>query len=120
MGNIIKSYVPLSGLLAIMALGTVILKKNEILAKRLSGKLSKIWVWAELLLFILVGAAVDISYIGNAGFLAVIIILFALMIRMLGVFVCLFKTRFNAKEKLFCAISYLPKATVQAAIGSIP
>lgn len=118
--DIIKNYIPLSGLLAVMALGATILKKHEVLAKRLSGKFSKIWVAAELLLFVLVGAAVDISYIGNAGIFAVVLILTALLIRMLGVFVCLIRTKLSMKEKLFCAVSYLPKATVQAAIGGIP
>ena len=118
--DILQNYIPLSGLLAIMSLGAVMLKKYEVLAKRLTVKFSKIWVGAELLLFVLVGAAVDISYTGNIGFGAVITILYALVIRMSGVFVCLLKTKFSIKEKLFCAVSYLPKATVQAAIGGIP
>ena len=116
----IKSYVPMSGLLAVMALGGTILKQYKVLAKCLSGKLSKIWVGAELLLFVLVGAAVNISYLKGAGFVAVAFILTALVFRICGVFVCLVKTKLTIKEKLFCSISYLPKATVQAAIGSIP
>jgi NhaP-type Na+/H+ or K+/H+ antiporter len=116
----IKAYVPMSGLLAVMALGGTILKQYDILAKRLSGKFSKIWVAAELMLFILVGATVDISYAAKAGFAAVALIFIALLIRICGVFFCLAKTPINAKERLFCAIAYLPKATVQAAIGGLP
>ncbi len=116
----VKGYVPVSGLLAVIALGCTILKKNAALAKRISGKYSKIWVAAELLLFVLLGAAVDISSIANAGFQAVCLIFTALIFRMAGVFICLIKTKLNKKERLFAAISYLPKATVQAAIGGIP
>jgi NhaP-type Na+/H+ or K+/H+ antiporter len=116
----IKTYVPMSGLLAVMALGGTILKQYDILAKRLSGKFSKIWVAAELMLFILVGATVDISYAATAGFAAVALIFIALLIRVCGVFFCLVKTPITAKERLFCAIAYLPKATVQAAIGGLP
>lgn len=116
----IKAYVPMSGLLAVMALGGTLLKQYDILAKRLSGKFSKIWVAAELMLFILVGATVDISYAAKAGFIAVALIFIALLIRICGVFICLAKTPISAKERLFCAIAYLPKATVQAAIGGLP
>lgn len=118
--DVVKVYIPVSGLLAVMALGGTILKKYEVLAKRISVKYSKVWVGAELLLFVLVGAVVEVSYIGSAGIMAVILIILALFFRMIGVFVCLLKTNLNKKEKIFCAISYLPKATVQAAIGSIP
>jgi NhaP-type Na+/H+ or K+/H+ antiporter len=116
----LSAYVSVSGLLAVMALGCTILKRYGILAKRLSGKFSKIWVMAELLLFVLVGATVDISYALEAGIFAVALILFALLIRMCGVGVCLVKTHLNTKERLFCAVAYLPKATVQAAIGGLP
>lgn len=116
----VKAYVPMSGLLAVMALGGTILKKYEILAKRLSNKFSKVWVGAEILLFVLVGAAVDIRFVSDAGLMAVILILSALIFRICGVYICLIKTKLTNREKLFCAISYLPKATVQAAIGSIP
>ncbi len=116
----IKAYVPMSGLLAVMALGGTILKQYDILAKRLSGKFSKIWVAAELMLFVLVGATVYISYAAKAGISAVALIFIALSIRICGVFVCLFRTKLNVKERLFCAIAYLPKATVQAAIGGLP
>ncbi len=116
----VASYVPLSALLAVMALGGTILKLNEPLARRLSGKYSKLWLAAELLLFVLVGAAVDIGYVGQAGFTAVCLILLSLSARSIGVFLCLIKTRLNGKERLFSALSYWPKATVQAAIGGIP
>lgn len=116
----LKAYIPISGLLAVMALGGTILKKYDVLAKRISGKYSKIWVAAELLLFVLIGAAVDVGYIGNAGVMAVCLILASLVFRMAGVFLCLLKTKMNQKERLFSAISYLPKATVQAAMGGIP
>lgn len=116
----VKAYIPMSGLLAVMALGGTILKKYEVLAKRLSNKFSKVWVGAEILLFVLVGAAVDIRFVSDAGLMAVILILSALIFRICGVYICLIKTKLTNKEKLFCAIAYLPKATVQAAIGSIP
>ena len=118
--NAVKNQVPVSGLLAVMALGGTILKQYEPLAKRLSGKYAKIWVGAELLLFVLVGAAVDVRFIGNAGVSAVALIFIALLFRMTGVFICLLKTKLNMKERLFSAVAYLPKATVQAAIGGIP
>lgn len=116
----VSEYVPVSGLLAVMALGGTILKQYDVLARRLSVKYSKIWVAAELVLFVLVGAAVDISFISNAGIMAVCLILAALLVRMAGVYVCMIGTPLLGKERLFTAISYLPKATVQAAIGGIP
>ncbi|GHV74656.1 potassium transporter [Spirochaetia bacterium] len=118
--NRVKEYIPISGLLAVMALGCTILKKYEVPAKRLSGKLSKMWVPAELLLFVLVGATVDISYAAKAGLSVLALIFIALLIRMCGVFVCVIKTPLTMRERLFCSAAYLPKATVQAAIGSIP
>ncbi|MDR0952356.1 MAG: cation:proton antiporter [Oscillospiraceae bacterium] len=116
----IKRFVPMSGLLAVMALGCTILKTNPLTANRLSNKFSKIWVAAELMLFVLVGAAVDISYALNAGLLALLLIFIALCFRLCGVFTSLVKSPLNRKERLFCAVSYLPKATVQAAIGGLP
>ncbi|MBP7174697.1 MAG: cation:proton antiporter [Thermoclostridium sp.] len=116
----VKAYVLMSGLLAVMAMGGTILKQYDILAKRLSGKFSKIWVAAELMLFVLVGATVDISYAAKAGMAAVVLIIIVLSIRICGVFTCTVRTKLNLKEKLFCAIAYLPKATVQAAIGGLP
>lgn len=116
----LKPYMPLSGLLAVMALGGTILQRYDVLAKRLMGRFSRIWVGAEILLFVLVGAAVDINYLSDAGIKFIILILCALLLRILGVQLSLLKTPLNTKERLFCSIAYLPKATVQAAIGAIP
>jgi NhaP-type Na+/H+ or K+/H+ antiporter len=116
----VKVYVPMSGLLAVMALGGTVLKQSNILAKRLSDKFSKIWVAAEIMLFVLVGATVDISYTAKAGIAAILLLFIALAIRICGVFICLVKTKLNIRERIFCAIAYLPKATVQAAIGGLP
>lgn len=118
--DLLSKVIPLSGLLAVIALGAVILKQYEPLAKRLVGKFSKIWVGFEILLFVLVGAAVDIRALSGAGFSLVLLILLALFIRVLGVYLSLYKSKLNRKEKLFTSIAYLPKATVQAAIGSVP
>lgn len=116
----ISSYISISGLIGVMALGATILQKYNVLAKRISLKFNKLWVGAEIFLFVLVGATVNIHYIGKTGILAVLLIFCALIFRLMGVFICLIKTSLSNKEKLFCAISYTPKATVQAAIGSIP
>lgn len=116
----IKEAVPLSGLLAVMALGGTIYRQYGNLAKRLSVKYEKVWIGAELLLFVLVGAAVDIRSLASVGAAAAALIALALAFRMVGVALCLVKTKLNRKERLFTAISYLPKATVQAAIGGIP
>ena len=116
----IKAYVPMSGLLSVMALGGTVLKQYDTFARRLSDRLSKIWVAAELMLFVLVGAALDISYAAQAGVSVVALIFAALAIRICGVFVSLLRTKLSKKERLFCAVSYLPKATVQAAIGGLP
>jgi len=118
--RVLKGIVPISGLLAVMALGATLLKTYDALAVRLSGKFSKLWVGAEILLFVLVGATVNIEYALGAGLAAIAVILLALLFRMLGVFVCMIKTPLTTKERLFCMIAYLPKATVQAAIGSLP
>lgn len=120
MEDFISPFVPVSGLIAVMAMGATLLKTYEVLAKRLKGKFSKIWVGAEILLFVLVGAAVNINYLASAGLGAVVLILLALVIRIIGVQFCLLKTALNTKERLFCSIAYIPKATVQAAIGAIP
>lgn len=112
--------VPFSGLLAVMSLGAALQKRRQVVAVRLSAKFSKLWVGAEILLFVLVGATVDLNYALAAGGAAVLTLLGALAFRMAGVFLCLLGTRLNGKERLFCMIAYLPKATVQAAIGSVP
>lgn len=116
----LEGMIPISGLLAVMALGATVLKQYEIVAKRLSNKFNKLWVAAELLLFVLVGAEVNISYALNTGAIAVVLIGGALVFRALGVYVCLIKTKLNKKERTFCTIAYMPKATVQAAIGALP
>ena len=115
-----STIVPFSALIAVMAIGIALQRKREIVAKRLSVKFNKIWVMAEIVLFVLVGATVDIKYAVSAGVLSIILILGVLIFRMLGVFLCLVKTELTIKEKLFCMIAYTPKATVQAAIGGIP
>lgn len=118
--KLIAPFVAFSGLLAIIAMGMTIATRYEILAKRISGKFTKLWVIAEMLLFVMVGAAVDISFFLANIWLALALIFSALTIRFIGVMICLIRTRFNCKERLFAGISYLPKATVQAAIGGIP
>lgn len=118
--DFLKPFFPVSGLLAVMSLGCSILRSYEILAKRLMGKFSKIWVGAEILLFVLVGAQVDISYLAGAGISSVLLILAALSLRIIGVSLSLAGTNLSLKERLFCSIAYIPKATVQAAIGAVP
>jgi NhaP-type Na+/H+ or K+/H+ antiporter len=115
-----KGIIAISGLLAIMSIGITLLKKYQKLALRLSTKFTKLWVAAEILLFVLVGATVDIHYAFSAGLSALLVIVIALAFRMLGVALCLIGTSLHWKERLFCMIAYLPKATVQAAIGGIP
>lgn len=109
-----------SSLIAIMFLGVGLQRKRNEAAKRLSAKFSKLWVAAEVFLFVLVGATVNIGYLGNVGVKALLVIIGALVFRMLGVFVCLLGTKLSSKEKLFAMMAYTPKATVQAAIGGIP
>lgn len=116
----LNGILPVSGLLAILSMGIMIYRKDGLSAKQLSMQYNKLWVAAEILLFVLVGAAVDLSYATKAGTSAVIIVLCALIFRMVGVFICLLKTNLLKKEKLFCMVAYTPKATVQAAIGAIP
>ena len=109
-----------SALIAIMFIGIGLQKKRETVAKRLSVKYGKLWVAAEVFLFVLVGATVNIGYLGKVGVKALIVIIGALVFRMFGVFVCLLGTSLKRKERLFAMLAYTPKATVQAAIGGIP
>ena len=109
-----------SSLIAIMFLGVGLQKKREEVAKRLSAKFGKLWVAAEVFLFVLVGATVNIGFLGNVGVKALLVIIGALAFRMLGVFVCLLGTKLSSKERFFAMMAYTPKATVQAAIGGIP
>lgn len=116
----ITGVISFSGLLAIMAMGGAIKKFKKEVAIRLSTKFSKLWIASELILFVLVGASVNINYLGSTGILAIILIFGVLIFRMFGVFLSLIGTNLNKKERLFSMIAYCPKATVQAAIGSIP
>ena len=111
---------PIASLLGIMTMGFIILEKYPILAKRLSTKFNKIWVFSEIILFVLIGAAVNIEVIFSSSSVGVIIVLIGLIGRMLGVGVSLFGSNLNKKERLFCGLSYIPKATVQAAISGTP
>lgn len=109
-----------SSLIAVMFIGIAMQKKNGEDARILSGKFNELWKGAEVILFVLVGACVDISHLANAGASVLLLLAGALVFRMLGVWVCLLKTALSGREKLFCMLSYTPKATVQAAIGGIP
>ena len=117
----LKGIVSVSGLLAVMSMACILkIKSPEKVTKRLSAKFGKLWIAAEAILFVLVGAAVDIRCAVQAGAAAVLMIALALLFRAVGVSICMLGTGLNRKERLFCVIAYLPKATVQAAIGSVP
>lgn len=116
----LEGIIPLSGLLAIMSMGIIIRQTYSELAVRISQKYNKLWVAAEVLLFVLVGAIVDLKYVTQAGIIALLIVVGAMVFRMVGVFCCMLGTKLNRKEKLFCMLAYTPKATVQAAIGGLP
>ncbi len=119
--SIAKPYVAVSGLLAVVAMACVIkLKAGKSVSVRLSEKFGKLWIGAEVMLFVLVGAAVDVRYTLTAGVSALAMIFIALTFRAVGVCLCLTGTELNARERAFCVIAYLPKATIQAAIGSVP
>lgn len=114
----LKKYIAVSGLLAVVAMACTVKIKGH--SGGLSEKFGKLWIPSEIILFVLVGAAVDIRYTVTAGINAVIMIFVALLFRTVGVLLCTVKTNFSIKERIFCVIAYLPKATVQAAIGSVP
>lgn len=116
----LEGTVPVSGLLAVMAVGVVLLEKHEAAVHRLSPKFEKIWVVAQILLFVLVGAQVNISVAWRAGLAGLAVIFGALVLRCAGVWLSLIGSGLNPKEKLFCVLAYIPKATVQAAIGAVP
>lgn len=116
----LNTVITFSALIAIMFIGVALQKFKKETADRISAKYSKLWVGAEVFLFVLVGAAVNIGYLGYVGIKALIVIIGALLFRMAGVFVCLLGTKFNGGEKIFTMMAYTPKATVQAAIGGIP
>lgn len=117
----VKPCVSVSGLLAVVSMACVLkLRSEKTVTKRLSEKFGKLWLAAEVILFVLVGAAVDIRYTLEAGIMAVLMIFLTLVFRAAGVALCLVKTPLSFKERMFCVVAYLPKATVQAAIGSVP
>ena len=117
----LEPFLSISGLLAVMSMALVLAMQSvDEVVVRLQEKFGKLWLAAEVILFVLVGAAVNIRYTLHAGLGAIALILIALFIRSIGVWLCTVGTVFNQKERLFCALSYLPKATVQAAIGSVP
>ena len=118
--NLISEYVPFSGLLAVISMGAMLYRNHKVCAEKLSARYSKLWIAAEILLFVLVGATVDLQFVVKSGGMIVAVITIALIFRMMGVFLCVIKTKLNYKERLFCMIAYTPKATVQAAIGGIP
>lgn len=118
--NRLEGIVPVSGLLAIMSMGIIINQKYDVLAKRISVKYNKLWLGSEIFLFVLVGIAVDLKYALAAGVVVILLVILALLFRMMGVAVSLVKTKLNKKECLFCMVAYTPKATVQAALGTVP
>lgn len=119
--KLLEGKIDISGLLAVMSMACVVaLKTRKEVSSDLSSKFGKLWIAAEVMLFVLVGAAVDIRYTLKAGFPAIALILLSLLFRSVGVLLCLIGTNLNSKEKLYCVFAYLPKATVQAAIGSVP
>lgn len=116
----LKNSIEIAGLLGVMTIGFIILEKRPEVAKRLAQKFNKIWIFAEILLFVLVGAQVNITVAWDAGLKGLLIILGGLVGRSIGVLISTLRTNLNFKERLFCVIAYIPKATVQAAIGAIP
>jgi NhaP-type Na+/H+ or K+/H+ antiporter len=118
--TVCENHVPVASLLGVMAIGFIILEKSEPIAHIISQKLKKLWIFAELLLFVLVGAQVNIHVAWKAGLAGTLVIFTGLVFRSVGTYLSLWGTPFDRKEKLFCVVSYIPKATVQAAIGAIP
>ncbi len=109
-----------ASLISVMFIGIALKKDRPEVAFRLSQKYNKMWVWAEVMLFVLVGATVDIGYVAYAGVSSIVIIIGALIFRMVGVALCMAGTKLKLKERVFCMLAYTPKATVQAAIGGVP
>lgn len=116
----LTSIITFSALIAVMFMGIAMQKYRKEVSSRLSLKFNKLWVCAEILLFVLVGATVDLHYVTSSAASAVLLIFGVLCFRMLGVFLCMLRTKLSLKERLFCMLAYIPKATVQAAIGGIP
>ncbi|MGX8797455.1 cation:proton antiporter [Fusibacter sp. JL298sf-3] len=117
---LLKNQIEIAGLIGVMAIGFIILEKDSALGKRLSNKFGKIWIFAELLLFVLVGAEVNIHVVLDSGLIGLAIIAIGLVARSIGVFIATTGSGFTFKERVFCVVAYLPKATVQAAIGGVP
>lgn len=115
-----ERWVPIASLLGVMAMGFIILEKSEAIAHVISQRLKKIWVFAELLLFVLVGAQVNVEVAWKAGLSGAVVIMVGLVFRSVGTYLSLLGTPLDWKEKLFCVVGYIPKATVQAAIGAVP
>jgi len=115
-----EDLIPIAALLGVMAIGFIILEKSEPIAHIISQKLKKLWIFAELLLFVLVGAQVNIHVAWKAGLAGALVILVGLIFRSIGTYLSLIGTPFSLREKVFCVVAYIPKATVQAAIGAVP
>lgn len=118
--DILKNIVPIASLLGVMVVGFVLLDKYPKVANRISEKFNKVWVFAEILLFVLVGAQVDVKVIVHSGLLGLLVLFIGLVARSIGVYISLIGSNLNLKEKIFCIISFMPKATVQAAMGAVP
>ena len=118
--DFLQGTIPIAALLGVMAIGFIILEKQEVLARKLSHEFNKVWVLAEVVLFVLVGAQVNIHLALESGWLGLLIIAAGLLARSLGVFISLLGTNFNLKDRGFCMMAFVPKATVQAAIGAVP
>lgn len=118
--NLMENTVPFSGLVAVIAMSAMLYRQHAVCAKRLSVKYAKLWIVAEVFLFVLVGTAVDVRFAIQAGAMILAVMVIAMIFRLLGVGLCVLGTKLNRKERLFCMIAYIPKATVQAAIGAIP
>ena len=118
--NSLSKIITISGLIAVMSFGISLNNFYPELTERIVKRFEKIWFISEIMLFVLVGALVDVRVLIDVGLLAIALIILSMIFRMIGVYLSLIKTKFNRKEKLFTAISYMPKATVQAAIGAIP
>ncbi|MBS5987688.1 cation:proton antiporter [Clostridium sp.] len=118
--DIFKNIVPIASLLGVMVVGFILLDKYPKVANRISEKFNKVWVFAEILLFVLVGAQVDVKVIVHSGLLGLLLLFIGLVARSIGVYISLMGSNLNLKEKIFCIISFMPKATVQAAMGAVP
>lgn len=116
----LENIVPIASLLGVMVVGFVLLDKYPKVANRVAEKFNKVWVFAEILLFVLVGAQVDIKVIAHSGLIGLLVLIIGLLARSIGVYVALIGSNLNLKEKVFCIISFMPKATVQAAMGAVP